>query len=209
MSLRSSFAGINLAALRVTFGSGDESLIEKVRAAATDPTSYLLATDSANEVAERQAAADVAERVIREGVPLPGVTAEGNPHVFAMLTLAETCQTLGPRTESDDVKGGAWDDLIDHADPLLPGDLRPLLRVLADGRPMLGTSIDTGWAFYGYLDRDELRRLRDGLEALLPRYDGQALIRAGADFVPELTEDTIEWFDEILDADRDLWLNAG
>ena len=209
MSLRSSFAGIDLATLRAAFGSGDETLITKVRAAATDASNYFLATDSPDEIAERQAAADVAERVIREGVPLAGVTTEGNSHVFAMLTLASVSQTLGPATESDDVKGGAWEDLAEHASPLVGDDVRPLLDVLTNGRPILGTSIETGWAFYGYLDRHELRRLRDALADALPQYDAQALIRAHADYVPELTEDTIEWFDEILDADRDLWLNAG
>lgn len=69
-----------------------------------------------------------------------------------------------PRMLTDgDWKHCAWDDYRDLVAPLVDDDVARLVGYLADGRPLAGARVESGWSYYAWFERPELDRLVQGL----------------------------------------------
>lgn len=144
MSLRPTFSGFSLSRLRDLLAKGDPSLGPALDArlakAARDPASLERARVLAEQLLTGTLRVDVEnEQVLR-----------------LVVFAAQAQQSLF--TDS----GIFWESFcvaVDGAGGELPGGPTALLRYFLDGRPLIGSRIQSSWALYAYLDRSEAAEL--------------------------------------------------
>lgn len=224
MSLRPQIYGFDLAKLRSLFGSGDKRIIaaaetEFERLASRNPGAVNSAFRATFRGALRQA--------IDEGVPLPGLTVEREPHVHLAMILAGYDQTLLP-VDSDYWNYGGVMDAWEND------------RLFTDDENDAGTDADffNSLGFSEFVDPDApppapetpkkhvdalsyivFGRRLFGAEFDVGSYYGylaldeiaalRERLQEPEDAVDEgedLAADLIRWCDELLSAKRDMWI---
>ena len=191
MSLRPEICGFDLAAWRGLLGSGQDSAKASLRAALSEP-------------AQAEALA-IAIRAIDEGAPFTDVQVEGAHHVRAAIELANLVPQVA--TGSNVWKYGAFANFAAQFTAFAKVT-NPFSRFLG-GRARFGREINANsWRHYGWLDREELRQLRMGLNVIIdgigaaPVYDhedvGEQLRTKGSALTSPL--ELPAYFEELLAA---------
>lgn len=99
----------------------------------------------------------------------------------------------------------AWEDYFKGVRESLDGRARELFGFLAQQkRPLFGSSIQTTWAYYGYLLLDEVQELLAALQRLEQARPGVA----SAEFIDGFHSELVEWLRQAVDRQTDLWLFA-
>jgi hypothetical protein len=199
MSLRPLICGFDLGKLRSLLGSGDRALIAAIEAdfdrrAAQYPAQYNDRFRARFREALRTA--------VLQGVPFPDLEAETEPHVeLAILLASHQQEFLGTDSDAWNNSGfsEAWEEgITDDTD-----SEEDLLGHLLFGRPLFGSYFETSWSYYGYLSRDEVRRLRASLRPVDDEDDPPGQLAC------KLIGDLRRWCDTLLKAEKDLWCSWG
>jgi hypothetical protein len=223
MSARLNICGFDLAKCRSLFGSGDEHVIESIRAefdrlASSDPASFDTGFCSTFHAALRQA--------IHQGIPFPGLAEEQGPHVQLAILLAGFNQELlgtdsdywgfiafgealetgsfftpDPRdlvADADFFKDLGFSEFGEFEEPFAGEERENGFTCIEFGRPLFGERF-ASHNIFGYLSHDELRNLRSRLKEA---DDEDADI--GSKLAVEFVSDFTRWCDQLLAANKDL-----
>jgi hypothetical protein len=192
MSLRPEISGFSLDAMYALLGSGDDALasqlIEEFDSSVRfqDPTS-------------RDQAHAILRRVVHEPPRWADLEVEGEPHVFAALTLAKHGQTH-LETGSNVWKMPAFWDFIRQTHEQIPKPGRKYLSTFTKGRGVFARNIDTRWSFYGYLARPELQELL----AAMREFQADPT-HCGPEFMHGFADELVGWLGMIESSGKDLW----
>jgi len=132
---------------------------------------------------------------------------ENEEQVHCVRALA---MVLGLMTQDAQIADGdwvqdAWEDYLKAAQGKLADEAHGLLTALIRGRRcVFGQRIQTTWAYYGVLTKDEVVRIADALVAAGEAHPDLASSRVVDGFHDVL----IGWFDAIATADKDVFLWA-
>lgn len=166
-----------------------------------------------DEEANLHSAKDHVRAAIFEGVPIKGTDVENMSHVLAAKMLAEFDQGDMLDTESSVWKMNGFWEFMESFEKRFDEQSVTLMNYLIEGRPLFGESIDTGWSYYAYLSLDEVKALR---AAIKKQHDwAEDLTKKGqlneidfSEWTLDLMESMLEWFDQLIEAKRDLWFMA-
>lgn len=192
MSLRPEISGFSLDAMYALTGCGDDGvasrLIEELDSSVTFSDPIL-----------RDRAHAILRRVVHEPPRWADLEVEGEPHVFAALTLARHGQAH-LETGSNGWKMPAFWDFIRQHHQEIPKPGRKYLSTFTKGRGVFARNIDTSWSFYGYLARPELQELLLALEEFRA-----APSHRGPNFMHGFGDELAEWLGMIESNGKDLW----
>ena len=194
MSLRPEISGFDLGRMRSYLGCGDPAVAER---AAVFAREFWIGDEELDQIAAH--ARDIVDGTATERT----VNVERSAFVGAVISLAHFEQEHLP-TDSNLWKSVHLDWCLDlpedlpGADPVAWADARYLVECAVLQRPMFGEVQESDWTTYGFLTRDEVRRLLD-YRTRFPR-----LGRDEHEFAPEF----FGWLDKISAADLDYWFVA-
>jgi hypothetical protein len=132
---------------------------------------------------------------------------ETEDQVYVISRLAEV---LGVQAEASQVadgdwKQGAWDEYFEELEASL--DAQPILcfgYLTQCKRPLFGSTIDTSWAYYGYLFNEEVQNLLAGLNSAARSRPEIA----SDDFINGFHNQITGWLKQAQERGTDLWLFA-
>lgn len=212
MSIRPSVYPVSdIEPIRQALGSGDASLVERIREAYLQRERALYRDDFDEEELPKDESDDedsddveefeLDEEELEEITELaqafikgeledgkePGVWTEVNVLLAHALDLMESKVPV-----NDDWKWIAWRDYFDYVSPWLAEQPRELLRHLAAGRPLRARAIDEDGCFFAWLTRDEVINLLAALRNMAEEHPEVA----SEDFIDGFHEELIEWLGE-------------
>jgi hypothetical protein len=194
--MRPEIYGFDLAAVQAIFGSGNKVAFEKINTSYQEKMSEYFC-DEPDVLAEyAQKGEQIIQQSIIGGVPFGDLDCEQEVHVYA---ANEIVQFTDPKLAGDttDWHMEVFLDLrADCAGELTP-DIVSLLSIFEEGRPFLGKKLDTAWAYYGYLNNDEVQKLFVEMEKLS---DSKS-----SDYLDGFLLDFTDWLDGISSQNMDLW----
>lgn len=180
--------------LRQVVGGYDRSIVDRVEA-------WFQQDIGDPESEELEFVRHVAEQYIQG--KLTG-EAETEDHVRVVEVMAETLGLTARENmiADGDWKHQAWADYYQAVSADLPPHAARLYQMLLNGRPLLGQRIESGWAYYAWLNAAEIDFLVQSLQTL------EAKRPAVANLIDGFHGELLGWLREAQSRQGDLWLYA-
>lgn len=210
MSLRPELYGFDQKKMFALFGSKNEKAVAEMTG-----TLQKSVEDTADQ--EQRGFMEDAIKQIRsavfEGVPTPGLVSETVPQIWAAKVLAEYGQKDMIDTESNFWKMRGIFDFMEEFEKRFEPQTKSLMDYFVYGRPLFGTDIQSDWSYYAYMNLDEVKTLRAGIDKHLQwaidlTDKGYLNEIDFSDWTLDLMEEMVGWFDLIIENKRDLWFWA-
>lgn len=209
MSLRPEIYGFDQKRMFSLFGSKDQKAVADMTAALKKALSD---TDDKEQRGFMDSAIKQIQSAVFEGVPTANLVSETVPQIWAAKLLAEHQQEMVD-TESNFWKMRGIFDFVDEFEKRFEPQTKTLISYLINGRPLFGKDIQTDWNYYAYMNLDDVKVLRSGIDKQLKwaidlTDKGYLNEIDFSGWTIELMEEMIGWFDLLIEKKRDLWFWA-